>query len=450
MTAFVRRHIREFRNRAWDLLEKPYSGTVVATAIGLTVAVLLTAGFILDLGWVASWKVIGFPGALPPFYDLHAVTSKAGACAAAGNVYPYVSAPCNPWPKFNYPPIWLLLGKLGINETHTVLLASLIEVPALVMLAINVRGRSVRAGFISLLMIFSPSSILAFERGNIDIAIWVLVCAAALIFHEQHRLRAVLSLMLLGFGVVLKFLSVFCCVLFIRFRSAAMLTSILLVVFTAVYVSTLWDVLPLIRHYTPLTPYISYGYPIIFDRLEFVYAPYLGLNLTGLTNSPIPIISVSLFIIGSMGYGLRTWRGDCELGRVPDGTTGTSFLFGAGVFCGSFLLGTNYTYRLIFLLLCLPQMLDWIETRRTSARRSRRLGWVLFASCVISMWLKFHPEKSLHINQITDWIVLGTMTMVLTVNALNGLSEAAPSLAAHLQAEKHRPASAPTLADNGP
>jgi len=31
-------------------------------------------GFGLD--WVRSWKVIGFPGALPPFSDLHIVTDN--------------------------------------------------------------------------------------------------------------------------------------------------------------------------------------------------------------------------------------------------------------------------------------------------------------------------------------------------------------------------------------
>ncbi len=409
-------------------MEAPYSGTVVAIAIGLIAAVLLFAGFALDLGWVASWKIIGFPGAQPAFYDLRAVTDSAGACAAPGNVYPYVGATCNPWLRFNYPPVWLLLGKIGITGSHTALLAALIEVPALVLLAVILRGRPVRAGLMSLLLVFSPSAVLAFERGNTDIAEWIVVCAAALLFREHHRLRAALSLALLGAGVALKFLAVFCCVLFIRFRPAAMLTSSLLVIFTIGYLLSMLDVLTLIRGVTPHTPYISYGYPIIFDRLEILYAPYVGLNLAGLTNSPIPIVVVALFISGAMALAVGVWRSGRQPGRLPDDATGTAFLFGAGIFCGSFLLGTNYTYRLIFLLLCLPQILDWIEMRGTAGRDARRIGWVLFASCLISMWLKFHPEKTLHINQITDWILLGGLTMILTVNALNGVSEAAPRL----------------------
>jgi hypothetical protein len=39
------------------------------------------------------------------------------------------------------------------------------------------------------------------------------------------------------------------------------------------------------------------------------------------------------------------------------------------------------------------------------------------------MWLKFRPEKTLHVNQITDWILFGVLSMLIALNALNRLSE---------------------------
>jgi hypothetical protein len=42
------------------------------------------------------------------------------------------------------------------------------------------------------------------------------------------------------------------------------------------------------------------------------------------------------------------------------------------------------------------------------------------------MWLKFHPEKTLHINQITDWVLFGALAMLTVLNtfyAFGGYAE---------------------------
>lgn len=117
---------------------------------------------------------------------------------------------------------------------------------------------------------------------------------------------------------------------------------------------------------------------------------------------------------------LRRGRSPC---RLDDGSAGVAFLFGAGIYCGSFLLlGTNFTYRLMFLLLCLPQLLDWFESHGNEHKGTRRLAYVLIGSCFISTWLKFHPEKTLHVNQITDWVLFAVLTMIMILNALYALT----------------------------
>jgi hypothetical protein len=76
----------------------------------------------------------------------------------------------------------------------------------------------------------------------------------------------------------------------------------------------------------------------------------------------------------------------------------------------------------MFLLLCLPQLFEWLEGRGSGDAGSRRLAYLLLGSCLISMWLKFHPEKTLHVNQLTDWILFGALTMLLVLNALYALA----------------------------
>ena len=170
------------------MLGKPYAGSVVGAGIGLAALVLLTAGYVLGFDWVRSWKTIGLPGALPPpFFDLHIVTDNAARCADADiSSYPYLHADCDPWHQvYNYPPVWLLLGKLGITGDHTALLAMLFELPALGLFALLLRGRAVSSGLMALALVLSPSVVIGFERGNIDIAEWVFVCCAALMFSEH-------------------------------------------------------------------------------------------------------------------------------------------------------------------------------------------------------------------------------------------------------------------------
>ena len=47
------------------------------------------------------------------------------------------------------------------------------------------------------------------------------------------------------------------------------------------------------------------------------------------------------------------------------------------------------------------------------------------------MWLKFQPEKTLHVNQLTDWILFGVLTMLLALNALHALASLLEQRAGH-------------------
>ena len=86
---FARCHAGRIGARASAVLAKPRSGTVIAAAIILVTAVLLTASYGFGFDWARTWKTIGFPGImLPPFYDLYAIAHTAAGCAASGEPYP--------------------------------------------------------------------------------------------------------------------------------------------------------------------------------------------------------------------------------------------------------------------------------------------------------------------------------------------------------------------------
>ncbi len=158
-------------------------------------------------------------------------------------------------------------------------------------------------------------------------------------------------------------------------RTSVIVSGLLVGVFASVSCSSLADVLPMIRRITTISPYVSYGYIILFDRLELLYGPRLGLDLTGLTRSWVPIVAVSLVLLAAVSSAVALWlRGRAQC-RMNEGSDGIAFLFGSGIYCGSFLLlGTNFTYRLMFLLLCLPQLFEWTARPGTDDAGSRRIA----------------------------------------------------------------------------
>jgi hypothetical protein len=58
-----------------------------------------------------------------------------------------------------------------------------------------------------------------------------------------------------------------------------------------------------------------------------------------------------------------------------------SFRIGSSIYIGTFLLGYNYYYRLIFLLFCIPQLIEWSKIKSNIS-----LSHITLFLIVISMW----------------------------------------------------------------
>ncbi len=104
---------------------------------------------------------------------------------------------------------------------------------------------------------------------------------------------------------------------------------------------------------------------------------------------------------------------------IPNSVAGTAFLFGTGIYCGTFLLGTNFIYRLMFLLLCLPQLRDWLSVNTDDRERKIEVG--LFATILAALWL--HGEANGHstfllVPQLIDWVLFFGLAAVLMSNLL--------------------------------
>ncbi len=392
------------------------SGTVIAFGALVTLTLRICLGQLV--GWDATWRSIGVTPLQPHFFDMHVVTDYA-VCAAKG-FDAYIPHSCNQ-ANFNIPPIWLYLGYFGINGSHSTRLSAAIIAAALGVMIALFKGRPAIDGAVVLAAILSPSVMMGVERGNLDLLILALVGTAALIYQEQRIGRTLWSAAIISLAIVLKLFPMFCIAVGARFNRRSLLFVALISVFSLIYLADISHYIVLIRRNVPTTFMLSYGYKAAFLGLDHLRAE-AGLNAIALADTWIPIALTILILILAAATALISFQHGRFFCAVQNTVAGTAFLFGSGIYCGTFLLGTNFIYRLMFLLLCLPQLQDWRRGSPDDAERKFKVG--LFAAIVAALWLNGHSDGHstfLLVPQLIDWLLFFGLAAVLMSNFLKAL-----------------------------
>lgn len=401
-------------NSTWRL---PHvgSGTVIVLGTLLTFTVLLSLGQFV--GWDATWRSLDVTPLQPHFFDMHVVADYA-TCASKG-VDPWIPHSCNP-ANLNIPPIWLWLG-LWIAGPQLFWVSVAITAAALAVIAAIFSGRSVIDGAIALAAILSPPIMMGVERSNPDLFLLILVGAAALIYQEQRLGRLFCAIALIGFGIVLKLFPMFCITVSARFNRRTVLFSGIIIVFSLAYLAAIFDFIPLIRRNVPTTFILSYGYKTLFLGLDHLRIE-AGLPTFSLADTWLPIVAVTLTLLCAAAAVLICFYYEQSFCTVANSTAGIAFLFGSGIYCGTFLLGTNFIYRLMFLLLCLPQLQDWQRQRSDDNERKIELG--LFATVLSVLWLNGNSNGHstfLLVPQLLNWLLFFSLATVLMSNFLKSV-----------------------------
>lgn len=391
------------------------SGTVVSAGMLVALVTLLLLG--RAVGWDPTWRAFGVTPLQPPFFDMHVINDYA-ACASIG-VDPYAPHACNV-DNFNIPPVWLWLGFLGIMGSDSVWLsASLIGFAAIVTILLF-QGRSWQHGAFGLGAILSPSVMMGVERGNLDILIFALVGAAALAYDERRVGRAYGAVILLCAGILLKLIPIFCVSLGARFSRASLAFVLAIAVPSAIYLVVVINYIFLIQQNVPTTFILSYGYKAIFLGLDHIRSE-AGLGPIGLADTWVPAATAGAVIIGAICFAISSHRKRAEpFCSVDTSIAGTAFLFGAGIYCGTFLLGTNFVYRLMFLILCIPQLQDW-QIKEREIGKPPGAGVGLYGMVLGVLWLNGNANGHsifLLLPQLLDWSLFAYLATVLTGNFL--------------------------------
>jgi hypothetical protein len=387
---------------------------VVLAFTALGVALLLLSSVLHSLP--RAWHLLSVPSPTLSFGDLRVITYSV-ACAHGGGD-PYSENGCDAyWAAhpdshapplkivYNYPPIWLEGWRIDLFPITTNPVGVAFALLAFCAFALIFHPRTAFGGVVTIATVLSPSILVGIERGNSDLLIFsllvfTLLATAKLSVPLRDTLRAVAIITL----TVLKLFPIACVALFARSLKGwglAILTAFLAATLTVLTGGRrLLDVF----HNTPITDFPAFGaLPILlgWSRLLRVEADPGRLRMIATSAALVALILAAYVAIRGLG------RGSALPLRQENVFTDLA-IAGIAVFVLCFMLGSNFDYRLIFLVLSLPLL---IERYESDAQLNRLLPLV---AIVAFLWLSRVTVRILYLDEVLDWIIFFGAAMELT------------------------------------
>lgn len=374
----------------------------------LSAIALLLATLIAAMGWQAAWEIWNIPVMQPEFADMRTITG--GAQTHAMGLDPLLQNPGDPWGRpMSYPRVWQLLFLFDLDDSHVYLLAGVM----LLGFVVGLLTFSDRLDEISVLVlalaILSPAALLGIERANNDLLVFGLLGLALFAFRQG---RDGLSIGLILSATVLKLFPVFALAIFWQRRSSPEVRRLLAMaaVALAFYLALSLPDLQLIHDKVLKGTYLSFGKDVLASHLAAV-SPELATTLRAWA---LPLL-LALPIVAWLVQ--RRWNPG-RLGEGEDGRV-VAFIAGAAIYLGSFLLGHNWDYRLIFLLLTLPLLVSAWRHPERALRIPLRLALVLVLVSLWSMlavhWIEPGPgfDRYLWFDELANWSLYGCLAWLL-------------------------------------
>jgi hypothetical protein len=374
---------------------------VVLGAVALYVAIAALVRLLWDVD-PRPW--LGVPPGPSLFFDTRNITA-ALECRRLG-YDPLVENPCDPWgrPMF-YPRVWLLLRWLGFDQSDTTALGVLIVVLFLTSLCLLTGRISAGEGVVVAVAICSPAVMLALERANMDVVLFSVLVLAVLLWRRGTTVSRTLSPFLVLLAATGKLYPVFGLPAYalLRHRRAALAAAICGLVFLIYVAVTLDDVRTIATTATQGQHY-SYGARILIGQ---VYHLMVGQDWQGASMAAQVIAAIPLLLLAaSMWVWFRRRLG----GEGPPAPTAEllGFYLGTLIYVGTFAVFKNYDYRLVYLLLTLPQLMQWVRQGRPDDPR-RGLAGLGLAAVVLGLWIGTLSQQLNLFDELVSWAAAGLL-----------------------------------------
>ena len=371
-------------------------------AYGAAVAIARTA-WDLDL-----WTHLGVNSAPTLFYDARNVAAAAD-CWALG-YDPLVDNPCDPAGRLMvYPRVWVFVHYLGVTQDRTLLFGGILVAMFLASVLLLVGRLSIAQGFVVSAAVVSPAVMLAVERGNVDILLFAIFVAAVFAWRARHRVTPWLSPALIVAAAVAKLYAIMALPAYwftgVRRARWAVIGG---VVAMGVYVLlTLSDVRQVFRSPEGGLLY-SYGARILIGDLYHRFDPETWAygSLVAQSIAVIPVVVASVAIWVWLRRRLPEPSPDDRLSEMT-----LAFHLGALTYLGTFATRKSGDYRLVFVLLTLPLLLEWAWGEPGSVRTV--LGRVGLVTVVAGLYVGALSPFVAPWDEIGSWGMAGAFVALL-------------------------------------
>lgn len=364
------------------------------------------------LGWDRAWRVWNVQVGVQRFLDSQVIAAGAASWREGHDPLRFNPHDIGHRPM-NYPRVWQALFVLGLRQEHAeafgwTLAALLLAGVGLALPRLD-WGEAAAVGF----AVFSPAVLLGVERGNTDLAVFFTLAVALTVP------RTTWNTAWIAVAFVLKLFPLAAVALLCgRPRREALLAGGILAAFAALYVTANFDDLRLISAATPRDTWLSYGLNVLPWRL----ARWSSLAGAMALVAAWGVVAITAWT----AWRARTRRVPAAGVDVESDDALDAFRVGAACYVGTFLLGNNFIYRLVFVVLALPQLERW--ARETGAERTwaraglvtalgslwvlgfdrsswivRRDEWLWFSVGQAFNWLLFAALCRLLISSLPEW-----------------------------------------------
>lgn len=335
---------------------------------------LWVAGVVLVVWWAcfqspAVWVATGIGEAHRPFLDTYAWL--AGRDALRQGINPYMPHFLDPYNRpFGYSEWWFALPSLGLGRKDTVWCGTLLLMATLVTAVTMAQPRTRREGLELALLLVSPAWLLAVNRANQDLIIFVVVSLGLVCFRNRSGIIQSLGVLLCAVAAVLKYFPLATLVLLLDFRNWRRVLggfSLYVLVLLLAWPG-LEQALLCASRYTPAPHWLyAFGAPVFLRNA----------GLSGLIGWLAPSCALFLWAAVTAVKSARRTFND----RSPeDAMAEREFACGAVLLVGAFFLGASYVYKLVFAIWLLPWL--WRHRRDPAVGRWARATMGLLLAVV--------------------------------------------------------------------
>jgi hypothetical protein len=361
---------------------------------------------------VDLWPRLGVPAEDTLFYDARNVAAAAD-CRRLG-YDPLVENPCDPTDRpMIYPRLWLLLRFVGLHQSHTTVFGGVVVLLFFVSVLLLVGRLTVRQGVLVAAALCSPAVMFAVERANMDLVLFSMMVLAVFAWQARSAVQ-LLSPALVLVAAAAKLYGVFALPAFAltghrrgRWIAAAALALL------AIYVATTADDVAKVGRAPEGGLLYSFGARILIGHLYHQVVPgeWQAGTVTAQAIAAVPL----LLLLVALWIWVRRRLGPGEP-LEPDTHGGVLLAFHIGVliYLGTFATRKNGDYRLVFLLLTIPQLLSWASSSAEAGRT--RLARAGLGTVLAALWIGALSPYIGPADELASWAVASAFVALLAAS----------------------------------